>query len=202
MKLPHAEWITGSLAAGGTLLAMEAGSDEWTAKAYTAIGVCAVFIGGGIMLLGRIDKAWMERRKSWEVFNKDSITSQLAFSNESLVKMRESLHELRNTENLKVLENQSLHADLSTLRQQFMDVAKDLHCAESDLREANVTIQTTLGTVRDIHVRLLDCEAGRKVLSKDLDQIRSVAKSNADRIDTLEGSGEHRPVPDQPSGSP
>ncbi len=194
MRLPINEWTVGPVAAAGTLLAVTEGSNEWTAKAYTAIGVAAVLVSGGILLLGRIDKAWMERRKTWEEFNRGSITEQLAESNENIKKMRGHLHELRDIEQKRTTENDSLHEDLSVMRQQFLDMAGALHAAEKDLREANGLIQTTLGDVKTVQQRLTECEDDRVELHSRIVKIEGVATTNAHRIDSLEGSGEHTPV--------
>ncbi len=180
--------------AAGTLVAAMEGSAEWTAKAYTAIGVAAVIVSGGILLLGRIDKAWMERRKTWEEFNKGSIAQQLAESNENTQKLRQHLHDLRDLEQRRTSENDSLHEDLSVLRQQFLDVAKELRAAEKDLKTANFMIQTTLGDVKTVQQRLLDCENDRVILHSRMTGIENVANVNAHRIDAIEGSGEHPPV--------
>ncbi len=187
----------GGFATSGTILAVSAGSDEWTTKAYSAIGVCAVIVAGAILLLGRIDKAWMERRKAWEEFNKSSITQQLEQSNDHIVKMRHTLQEMVNTSNASHMENISLRDDLSTLRSQFIDVARNLHEAEVDLHDANVSLRKTLNEVHEIQEQLRISENDRILLHQQIAVLQALSvrvDDNQTRLQKIEDSGDYPPV--------
>lgn len=202
MRLSDAEWITGSITAGGALLvAQSPPPDLWTNRAYSALGACVVLVGGGLVLLGRIDKAWMDRRKAWDEFNSSSISEQLAKSNENQVKMRESLHAVRGMQQTTLNENTSLRDDLGVLRSQFMELAGTLRTTEKDLHSTNVALFRALGDVKDVHTRLKECESDRQSLHSQVDQLTVEVRNNQVRIQHVEESGEHRSLlPPEGSG--
>jgi hypothetical protein len=187
MRLPDDQWLVALGATGGTLLAVSAGSEGWTTQAYSAIGACAVIVAGGILLLGRIDKAWMERRKLWDDYNKDSLTQQLRETNESLARMRASLCEANTISQASLNENTGLRDDMGILRSQFLDIAKNLHNVQKRLLECEDDRII-------LHAKLVESMADRGDLHALVQELQNRSQSNERRIDAIEGSGEQRAV--------
>ncbi len=186
------------------------GTNEWTASAWTLIGAIGVLVSGGIYLMGKVDEAWMKRRKVWEEFNKESIGKQLMDSNENMEKLRTSLHNMNSLAQRQTSENNSLHDDMAVLRDQFLGVCKALGQAETDLRTTSAALQEAATNMRAVDRRLNECEDDRLTLHIELKKLQALtdettkrADTNSLRIDTLEkDSGHHKPIAlEPPSGT-
>lgn len=175
--------------------ATQAIQDDWTTKAYSVTGACAVVTGGVLFILARIDKAWMDRLKTWEEFNKTSITQELHQSVENQEKMQVTLYDVRNLLASSAAENVELRDEMGNLRGQFVEVATALRAAEGDLHDTNILLQRALGDVRDVHVRLEACEKDREVMHQQIGKLEKLTievRQNQTRIEHMEESGEHR----------
>lgn len=180
-----------------------------TTQAGAALGLAGL-IGGGIVggvvyAINKYDQVKIGRQKLYDDANKDSLSEQLktlmearaadaAASLENQVKMRESLHTLRNEAQVAKGENYLLSKDLSTLRDQFMAVSKQLHetdmllhTARAEMHAAGIELQKTLEVLRET-------VKDRDALRIELGALRAGHLSNTDRLDKLEsanGSGDN-----------
>ncbi len=164
--MPHTNELSKIAAiASGVGVAALAGAQTWPAAARDILVTAGVIVTGGLGLIATLDHFRMQRRKEWDTFNKDSLSAQLAASLQNQEHMRSSLHEIRNTANSQLVENQNL-------RSQLIELSDRLHKTDIDLSNTSQQLRETL--------RLLDeSKADRESLRREL-------ASNSGRLDKLE----------------
>ncbi len=143
-------------------------------------------VAGGILLLSRVDKSWMERLKGLEHFNKESLIQKLVEANDNMINMRESLHRANNISQAILAENHVTQEDINTLRSQFIGIYNDFKDVNKHLIECeNDRIF--------LHKKMMDSINDKLNLNKTINMLHENIKRNEERIDVIEeNSGEHK----------
>ena len=156
---------------------------DWTQLSAQAAGALALagMVGGGIVAgivyaIRKYDLVQIERQKLYDDANRNSLSKQIedlkeqnrianqhSLSNQE--HQRVSLHQLRNDAQRAQIENEGLRENLTTLRNQFMQVSKDLRETDQLLHDSNEKI-------REMTVLLQETSKDRDALRAELDSLR------------------------------
>lgn len=198
------------LAAGAGVSATGYAMTDWRVLTGQATGALILVgtVGGSvtagiIWAINQYDKVRIDRQKKYDEANKDSLSAQMAEAIANQERMRITLHQINGEAQKAQSENANLRDDLATLRQQFLDISKELRATDQALHAAYDEMRKTRLQLQQATDALDASERDRKALHAQLESLRRGQESQGSRLAALEqGSGENVPIPKELIAAP